>query len=53
MPDTVLRTLCTSPHDFTHMSCKMGMAFIPIFQMKRVIMNADQDDTDKKDEFRF
>lgn len=51
--DTVLRTPYTSPHDFTQMSYKMGITFIPIFQMKRVAVNPDQDDTNKKEESRF
>lgn len=51
--DTVLRTPDTSPHDFTQMSYKMGITCIPIFQMKRVVVNPDQDDPDKKEESRF
>ena len=51
--DTGLGTPYTSPHDFTQMSYKIGITFIPIFQMKREAVNPDQDDRDKKEESRF
>lgn len=36
VPDTVLGTPYTSPYDFTQLSCKKGIIFIPIFQIKKL-----------------